>query len=61
MATKGKPKKSPFTNWIGRLGHLKGRRSDDLVKELRGPRQKPQDRQKGRGPLLPPRLNLGFL
>lgn len=28
--------KSPFDTWVGRLGHLEGRQSDDLVKELRG-------------------------
>ncbi len=27
---------SPFDKWVGRLGHLAGRESDDLVKELRG-------------------------
>lgn len=28
--------KSPFDKWVGRLDHLEGRRSDDLVKEARG-------------------------
>ena len=28
--------KSPFDKWVGRLKHLKGQRSDDLVKEARG-------------------------
>jgi antitoxin PrlF len=28
--------KSPFDKWVGRLTHLKGKRSDDLVKEARG-------------------------
>jgi antitoxin PrlF len=28
--------KSPFDKWVGKLKHLKGRRSDDLVKEARG-------------------------
>jgi len=28
--------KSPFDKWVGRLKHLKGRRSDDLVQEARG-------------------------
>ncbi len=28
--------KSPFDKWMGRLKHLKGLRSDDLVKEARG-------------------------
>jgi antitoxin PrlF len=28
--------KSPFEKWVGRLKHLKGQRSDDLVKEARG-------------------------
>jgi antitoxin PrlF len=28
--------KSPFDKWIGRLKPLKGKRSDDLVKEARG-------------------------
>jgi AbrB family looped-hinge helix DNA binding protein len=27
---------SPFDNWTGRLKHLKGQRSDELVKEIRG-------------------------
>lgn len=27
---------SPFDKWVGRLAHLKGKRSDDLVKEARG-------------------------
>lgn len=29
-------RKSPFDKWMGRLGRLKGRRSDDIVKEARG-------------------------
>lgn len=29
-------KKSPFDKWVGRLTHLEGQQSDDLVKELRG-------------------------
>jgi antitoxin PrlF len=28
--------KSPFDKWVGRLKPLKGKRSDDLVKEARG-------------------------
>ncbi len=28
--------KSPFDKWMGRLKHLKGQRSDDLVRECRG-------------------------
>ncbi len=28
--------KSPFEKWVGKLKHLKGKRSDDLVKEARG-------------------------
>jgi len=28
--------KSPFDKWVGRLKDLKGRRSDDLVREARG-------------------------
>lgn len=28
--------RSPFDKWIGRLTHLKGQRSDDLVKGIRG-------------------------
>jgi AbrB family looped-hinge helix DNA binding protein len=28
--------KSPFDKWVGKLKHLKGKRSDDLVKEARG-------------------------
>ena len=28
--------KSPFDKWVGKLKHLKGHRSDDLVKEARG-------------------------
>ena len=28
--------KSPFDRWVGKLKHLKGRRSDDLVKDMRG-------------------------
>ena len=27
---------SPFDKWVGRLAHLKGARSDELVKEARG-------------------------
>jgi antitoxin PrlF len=27
--------KSPFDKWMGRLTHLRGKRSDDLVKEAR--------------------------
>jgi antitoxin PrlF len=27
---------SPFDRWVGKLKHLKGRRSDDLVKDMRG-------------------------
>jgi len=29
-------RKSPFDKWVGSLKELEGRRSDDLVKELRG-------------------------
>ena len=28
--------KSPFDKWVGRLKHLKGQRSDDLLREARG-------------------------
>ncbi len=28
--------KSPFDKWVGKLKHLKGQRSDDLVQEARG-------------------------
>lgn len=28
--------KSPFDKWVGKLRHLEGRHSDNLVKELRG-------------------------
>jgi antitoxin PrlF len=28
--------KSPFDRWVGKLKHLKGHRSDDLVREIRG-------------------------
>ena len=28
--------KSPFDKWVGTLKHLKGQRSDDLVREARG-------------------------
>lgn len=28
--------RSPFDKWAGRLKHLEGRRSDDLVREARG-------------------------
>ena len=28
--------KSPFDKWVGKLKHLKGRHSDDLVQEIRG-------------------------
>ena len=28
--------KSPFNKWVGKRKHLKGQRSDDLVKEARG-------------------------
>ena len=28
--------KSPFDRWVGKLKHLEGQRSDDLVKETRG-------------------------
>ena len=28
--------KSPFDKWVGKLKHLRGKRSDDLVKESRG-------------------------
>lgn len=27
---------SPFDKWVGKLKHLKGRRSDDLIKKARG-------------------------
>ncbi|MEW6186342.1 MAG: AbrB/MazE/SpoVT family DNA-binding domain-containing protein [Thermodesulfobacteriota bacterium] len=27
---------SPFDKWVGKLKHLKGHLSDDLVKEIRG-------------------------
>jgi AbrB family looped-hinge helix DNA binding protein len=27
---------SPFDKWVGKLKHLKGRRSDDVIKEARG-------------------------
>ena len=28
--------KSPFDKWVGKLKHLQGQRSDDLVRETRG-------------------------
>ncbi len=28
--------KSPFDKWVGKLKHLEGQRSDDLVREARG-------------------------
>lgn len=28
--------KSPFDKWVGKLKHLEGRRSDDLVRKARG-------------------------
>ena len=28
--------KSPFDKWVGKLKHLEGRRSDELVREARG-------------------------
>jgi antitoxin PrlF len=28
--------KSPFDQWVGKLKHLKGQRSDNLVREIRG-------------------------
>jgi antitoxin PrlF len=28
--------KSPFDKWVGKLKHLKGQRSDDLVRDVRG-------------------------
>jgi AbrB family looped-hinge helix DNA binding protein len=28
--------KSPFDKWVGKLKHLKGQQSDDLVREARG-------------------------
>ena len=28
--------RSPFDKWVGKLKHLEGQRSDDLVKEARG-------------------------
>lgn len=28
--------KSPFDKWVGKLKHLKGQRSDELIKEIRG-------------------------
>ncbi len=28
--------KSPFDKWMGKLKHLKGKRSDDLIRETRG-------------------------
>jgi AbrB family looped-hinge helix DNA binding protein len=28
--------RSPFDKWVGKLKHLKGQRSDDLVREIRG-------------------------
>lgn len=28
--------KSPFDKWVGQLKHLKGQRSDNLVREIRG-------------------------
>ena len=33
--------KSPFEKWVGKLNHLKGRRSDDLIKEARGHDNRP--------------------
>lgn len=34
---------SPFSAWRGYLKHLKGRRSDDLVEEMRGPPLDPDE------------------
>ncbi len=34
---------SPFTPWRGYLKHLAGRRSDDLVEEMRGPPLDPDE------------------
>ena len=28
--------KSPFDKWVGKLKHLRGKRSDDLMREARG-------------------------
>ncbi len=28
--------KSPFDNWLGRLTHLEGQKSDDLIRKARG-------------------------
>jgi antitoxin PrlF len=28
--------KSPFDKWVGTLNHLRGKRSDDLLREARG-------------------------
>jgi AbrB family looped-hinge helix DNA binding protein len=28
--------KSPFDPWVGKLKHLRGKRSDDVVREIRG-------------------------
>ena len=28
--------KSPFDKWVGKLKHLEGQRSDDLIREARG-------------------------
>ena len=28
--------KSPFDKWVGKLKHLQGKRSDDILKEARG-------------------------
>ncbi len=28
--------KSPFDKWVGKLKHLKGSHSDDLIREIRG-------------------------
>jgi AbrB family looped-hinge helix DNA binding protein len=28
--------KSPFDRWVGKLKHLRGKRSDDVVREIRG-------------------------
>lgn len=36
MLIKKALKKSPFDKWMGKLEHLKGQRSDDLIKETRG-------------------------
>lgn len=33
---KPRPRTGPFDKWVGYLTHLKGQRTDDLIREMRG-------------------------